>query len=280
MYEATMQTPNPEQQGGEVTARIDDASPFPGMKREEFLKLVSEIMILIPHRSNEGIAPGICRHFGIWGRFGLKMATIKDPNGGFLEILRGSMLNLFLEQCDNEPRLKYAIMIDNDQAIEWWHPIQLAKWGEPVVSGVVCGYNHERGVFACFTAKDEDGAARFPTVQETKKLPATGLIRAEQVGTGLMCLRKDVAQAVSRQFEAPFMLPEKIRVKACATGTLPKGEDIVFCERVKELGYDIFVDMSVHAKHLKSLHLSWPSECIDPTIDPQSWKPSKYDKGV
>jgi hypothetical protein len=203
---ATVQGPG--NNDDEKATNVQSVIPLAGLTDDDFAKLAASILVCIAHRSNEGIAAGICTHFGMWGRIGMRVATVKDPHGGFIECTRGGMVQLFLEAAWKTPELRYLVMIDNDESIAWDAPLRLAQHGEPVVSGVVCGYNPERGIFACFTAKDENGVARFPSYRDTKLLPAEGLIEVEQTGTGLICIRRDVLETLRDADEEPFMIPE------------------------------------------------------------------------
>ena len=277
---ATIQGPNPSESTNGAT-EVKQAAPLPGLTHEEFQSLAESVLVVVLHRANEGISAGVCTHFGMWGRIGLRVATIKDPNGGFLEVSRGGMVRLFLDVAEKTPEVKYMVMIDNDQSINWDAPLQLAQHGLPIVTGVVCGYSPERGIFACFTAKDENGVARFPSWKETKKLPAQGVIEVEQCGTGLLCVRRDVFETIQAAGEEPFFIPEDVRLESVHHGNLKKGEDICFAERAEKYGFKRYADLSVHAGHQKSIGISWPQDCIDPDADAIDWKPSTFDyRGV
>ena len=277
--ETTIQTPDPQDHKEADT--IKTMVPLAGLSDDEFRDLAGSVLVVIPHRLNEGIESGICTHFGMWGRIGLRVATIKDPQGGFIEVTRGGLVQMFLEFAYKNPKIKYLVMIDNDQSILWDHPLTLARHGLPVVSGVVCSYSSQRGIFACFTANDQNGIARFPSVKDTKTIPATGLLKAEQVGTGLVCIRRDVLEKIKEMGEEPFFIPEDIRRESVAKGQLKKSEDICFSERCKKYGFDRWVDLSVHATHYKRIGIGWPGDCVDEDMDAVDWKPSAFDyKGV
>jgi len=264
-----------------VTLEIKNPRPPEGMTAEESIELARKIMVIVPYRQQDGIQPGVCMNFSQWGRVDLLHAAIKDPNGGFLEVHRGGIIRLFMEYVEKFPHLKYLMMIDNDEIVDWDVPLRLARHDLPVVSGVVCGYNPERGVFACFTATDENGTPRFPSFNETKTMPSKGVIKVHQVGAGLLCIRRDVIETLLQNDEVPFMLPPDIHEKSCRDGNLYMGEDIVFAERCRKYGFDVYVDLSVHAGHVKSLTINWPVSAIDPSTDAINWKVSKFDyKGV
>lgn len=255
--------------------------PLPEMDDKAFNELCQSIMVVILYRGQEGIHVGICEHFPRWGRMGWRLGFIRDPHGGFIEVARSGVAKFFLDTAKSFPELKYLVTIDNDQGIQWDAPIRLAAWGMPVVSGVVCGYAPERGVFACFTAKDENGVPRFPSWRDTKMIPSSGLIEAEQVGGGLVCIRRDVLETIMENGEQPYFVPESSRIQGLEEGTVKKGEDICFSERCKKYGFKRYVDFSVHAMHYKTIGLAWPDNQIDENLDAIHWNPSKFDyKGV
>ena len=276
MADAVIQGPRPAEVV-EDPLKVKQTAPLPGLSNEEFAALAASILVVIPYRANEGINSGICTHFGMWGRIGLRVATLRDPHGGYIECTRGGIVKLFLEVAEKTPEVKYLVMIDNDQAIEWDAPLLLAQHGAPIMSGVVCGYSPERGIFMCATIKDENGVPRFPSWKETKHIPSEGVVPIEQCGTGLICIRRDVLETIKAAGEEPFFVPEDVRIESVREGNLRKSEDICFCERAAALGFDRFIDFAVLAAHYKTIPINWPMDAIDPDIDVIDWKPSKFD---
>lgn len=254
---------------------IQMATPIEGLSDEEFMELADSTLVVVPHRGSINV--GISRHFGMWAKIGLRWADIKDEHGGFIQTQRNAMAKWFLEFAHKNPQVKYCVMIDSDQTIQWDAPLRLSRHGKPIVSGIVCGYNKERGIFACFTAKDENGVARFPSFRDTRVLPASGLRQVEQVGTGLVCIRRDVLETIMDSEQEPFTIPEEYT----RGGVIRKSEDVVFCERARRHGFKCYVDFSVHAGHYKTLMLAWPQEALDEQADAIQWQPSVFDyKGV
>jgi hypothetical protein len=155
----------------------------------------------------------------------------------------------------------------------------LARWEKPVVAGIVCGFNSKHGLFACFTAEDDNGMPRFPCANNGTKLPTEGLIQAYQVGTGLVCIRYDVFETMRAKGMEPFALDEWTRERSFAEGVLKKGEDICFSERCEQLGFERFVDCSVHAGHQKVLQLGWPVSNLDPDLKAEDFTTNRKDYG-
>lgn len=256
---------------------VTQFGPTMGMSEDEFLGLVASTLIMIPHRTTDGISAGLAQSMGAWARFGATVATIVDEFGGFIEITRSNMVRTFLEYCASHPQIDKLVMIDNDENIPWDAPYRLAQWDLPVVSGVVCNYNETRGVFACFTVKDEHGVARFPSYNFTKTMPGKGLIKVHSVGTGLICIKKVVFEKIYDSGQYPFYIPEATRLNAAQTGLLAWGEDIAFSRQCEDLGFDRHVDLSIQAVHYKIMPVSWPKGALDWDIDPQDWKVSPRD---
>lgn len=266
---------NPQAAG--PSARVEGMVPMAALSEEAFAEIVMQTLVVVPYRADEGVNPGVCNHFGMWGRIGLKYATLKDPHGGFIEIIRGHAERVFLDMADQDPRLKYLVFVDNDQGIEWDTPLKLVRHGLPVVSGVVCGYNAERGIFACFTSYDEKNVPRFPSYRFTKSFPGKGLKKVHQCGTGLVAIRRDVFETIIERGEQSFVVPEKLRIDAYRVGHIKQGEDFSFCDRVRAAGFDIHVDFSIRAIHYKNIGIAWPEELIDDDLDAKDWDVSTLD---
>jgi len=251
--------------------------PLASLTDVDFKNLVESILVVIPCRSGEGINTGTAMHLPLWGRMGLKFAVLKDPHGGFVEIVRGSMEKTFLEMCDQHPEVRFLVMIDNDQAIEWDAPLRLAFHDKPVVSGVVAGYNSERGIFACFTVPDAKGVPRFPSYRFTDRFPAKGMKKVHQVGTGLVSVRRDVFETINSNGGYGFLIDDTLRKESYKVGHVKQGEDFSFCDKVRNAGFDIWVDFSVRALHYKTIPLGWPEDKLDDELDAADWNVSSLD---
>ncbi len=100
-------------------------------------------------------------------------------------------------------------MIDNDELIHPLAPVVLAFNNLPVVTGVVCSPSEHGGIKACFTMADVFGKPRFPSVRYTKRLPARGTKEIHSAGAGLLCIRRDVIEAIVANGEYPFLMNGK-----------------------------------------------------------------------
>lgn len=260
-----------------TAAVVDPFETVCGLPTEDFRALAESIFIALPHQMEDGINGGIVDCVPQWAIAGSMLARCLDPHGGFIEVIRAGIVRRFLDACDSNPKLKFCVMMDSDESCHWSAPYKLAIWDRPVVSAVVCSWNDKRGIYACFTIKDKNGIGRFPSVNFTQRMPRAGLIKADRVGTGLVCIRKDVLQAIDQSGDIPFYIPEQIRRDGAKSGSIKQGEDMVFSAQCERLGFDRFVDLSVHAKHYKTLPLTWPLVNIDPALNVEDWDVSEHD---
>jgi hypothetical protein len=251
--------------GPEATPQNDTVV---GLPQDEFIALAQSILIVLPHRGSEGLHPGLSMNIGPWSMVGTSVQPVEDQFGGFIELTRGGIARRFLDICAENPKIDKLVMIDSDENMHWDAPYKLAMWDQPVVSGVVCSWTPRRGIFACFTMKDKYGVPRFPSVRYTKTLPARGLLKVWNTGTGMICIKKGVLESIFESGDVPFYVPEAMRRAAVPSGVLKHGEDMAFSQQCERLGFDRFVDLSVHAVHFKVTPICWPQtdECVSDAL--------------
>jgi len=246
---------------------MKDREADPGVQQDilNTKELCANIVVQIPYRSNEGINPKLLEYAIPWVNSGVAMMPYRDCFGGFVDILRSHMVTEFLRETER----KYLVMIDNDVVpMDNESILRLCSHGLPVVSGIACAFRPGTGSFACIAVKDKTGVARFPTVMDTKVIPAYGIREIESCGAGIIAIRRDVLESLK---EPAFLLPQALRVEAASIGTLRKTEDIYFCEQVQKAGFKLYADFSVHCFHDKTIPLLWPRENIDSELDPEEW---------
>lgn len=255
----------------------ENVQPILGMTAEEMSALAETIVVFVPHRPSDSPQSGLFINAGFWGRQGLAYAAIDDGHGGFVEMTRSNMARNFLDYCRDRPSIDKLVMIDADQNVPWDAPYRLAAWDLPVVAGIVCSYSDSRGPWACATFRDKYGVARFPSYTMTKTIPGRGIKEAHSVGTGLICIKKQVLEAIFDSGDYPFRIDEAVRNSCFETGTLKQGEDIAFSRQCEKLGFKRYVDFSVHAVHFKYLGIQWPKDGIDYNLSPSDWEVNDRD---
>ena len=267
-----------ENKSGSERMKIE---PILGMSPDEFAALAESVFIMVPHRADDGVTANIMLNTGFWARFGTSITAIRDDFGGFIEMTRANMVKMFRQVREDNPKIKYLVMIDNDEEVNWDAPYQLAAWDLPIVSGIICSHAPTRGIFANVFIKDEFGVARMPSFNRTGKIPGKGLKECHSVGTGLLCIRFDVFEKIIEAGDMPFVMTLEDRQSCFDTGVLKVGEDTTFCAQARKQGFKCFVDFAVRGKHFKTLAVEWPHSHIDDSIDVRTWQvdPGDYHHG-
>lgn len=255
------------------TSFEEKIDPVSGLTGDALDALLKSILVVVPYRGSENIDANLENKISYWRGCGIAVEKVEDQFAGFIELTRASIARKFLDLCmDANASFDKLVMIDSDQDTGPDAPVRLAMWDVPVVCGVVASPNSKRGIFVNFTVKDKYGVPRFASLRHTKKLPTKGLLKVHSAGTGLMCVKKNVLETIFNSGEIPFYIEEKMRREAVKTGMLALGEDTRFCQQVKAAGFDVYVDLSVHAVHYKRVGVMWPSTGLDPDMKAEDFQ--------
>lgn len=147
----------------------------------------------------------------------------------------------------------YLLMLDSDMVFRYDCVKRLVEHELPIVSGMYMQPNPDGTTFPCMyrhTTGTDRSMGMFTTVGGD--FDADELIRVDAVGAGFMMVRRDVFEVVNEKIAhneaAPWFQEEQRGASLC-------GEDFVFCMRAAECGYNIIVDTSVQAGHIKAMML-------------------------
>ncbi len=232
---------------------------------EENRDLLNSIEVMVPTRSQGGVSKKLSQMLCLWYGEGCHHNYLDDTMGGFIEVARANMLRHFVENSS----AKYLLMLDDDIEPCLRLPLLLARHDLPVVGGCAVTMSLKGGMQLCFSRKDVNGDFRFPT---NCRIPAKGLVEVGHMGTGVMMVRRDVAESFTFEGDdIPFQVPESIRRQGARHGQLLMGEDIAFCNQVRKKGFDLHVDLEAHVGHRKSIPLWWPPQMRDPHLEPDNW---------
>jgi hypothetical protein len=160
---------------------------------------------------------------------------------------RNSLVSHFLA-TDSE----YLLMVDSDMVFREDCVDRLVEHELPIVNGMYMQPNPDSSLYPCMyrhTVGTDRDQGMFTTVGGD--FPRGELIRVDAVGAGFMMVRRDVFEAIAAKIAnpaAPWFQEEQRGPALC-------GEDFVFCMRAAECGYDILVDTSVSAGHVKPMML-------------------------
>lgn len=129
--------------------------------------------------------------------------------------------------------VKYLVMLDSDVIPPEGSVAKLIKYKKPLVGG-------------WYPKKSEKPEERHPVVYDFKEIDAdgkamwrsrkeigTGLERVDGAGAGFWVMRRDVAEAIG---------PRPYDFLRC-------GEDLEMCLKVREAGFDIYIDWDLKAEH-------------------------------
>jgi hypothetical protein len=129
--------------------------------------------------------------------------------------------------------VKYLVMLDSDVIPPEGAISKLVAYKKPLVGGWYCKKTEESKdrlpVVYDFDRIDENGVAKW----KGRKEPGEGLERVDGAGAGFWVMRRDVAEAIG---------PRPYDMLRC-------GEDLEMCLKVKEAGFDIWIDWSLKAEH-------------------------------
>lgn len=154
------------------------------------------------------------------------------------EIVQYSILPLsrqLLAQLAIESGATHLLFVDSDMEFPHDLVVRLVQHHQPVVA-INCmarrkPYN--------LTARDESGREIMTTPE------SSGIEKVARVGTGILLVHLDVFRAIPMPWFTYEWLPEKASYR---------GEDYCFCDRVREAGFEIYVDhdLSKEVSHVGS----------------------------
>lgn len=171
---------------------------------------------------------------------GWEISILDVESGPLLSRARNTMFEAF-QDSDAD----YLLSVDTDIA---WHPsdvralLELAKEGKPIVAGHYWGYAGGSGRFSTVGNQDSDGSMR--TLLE---IPRDGYAPVDFVGMGFTLISRAVLEGLG--VDKPQLWPF---AEAVIDGQA-RGEDITFCMRAKEAGFQSWVSFDVNVGHVKSV---------------------------
>ena len=178
--------------------------------------------------------------------------------GMAVDIARNALAHSFLEDEHNP---KYLLFVDSDAT---WHPeavLRLMDHDLPMVAG--CMYTRDlppSPTWGKYIGKTKGGKQIYRYGESARrvvqKFRALDMREAKDIGGNAVCLdqtkqdlweidgcgmhftmiRRDVVEAIKH----PLFLDK---------GTTGAGEDFYFCRKVREAGFPIYIDESIHTGH-------------------------------
>ena len=146
------------------------------------------------------------------------------------DFLKGDYDYLFMIDEDNPPHKNIFDLLDLDL---------------PVVGGVYPGRD-ERGIRFHVYKQEGNVFKQYPV--EFRE----GLKKVDAVGTGLICIKREVLEKIKKPFEDIFN----------EDGTLHYSDDMGFCIKCKEKGIDVYAHFDYIGSHWKYVDLLWVANLV------------------
>lgn len=142
------------------------------------------------------------------------------------------------------------IFIDSDINFEPQDVLRLMAWTSDPKKGIVAGVPRVRSVDKTYiTTLDYDADGQLT-------MNGMGLVRAERVATAFMMVRRDVfttmvdAHPDWKYYDkrSDRTVPALFDFKLTEEGYM--GEDFLFCDRARELGFEVWIDPTISLGHM------------------------------
>jgi glycosyltransferase involved in cell wall biosynthesis len=157
--------------------------------------------------------------------------------------------NLLAQDLLDSP-CDYLMFIDSDINFEPEDILRLMAWGSDPKRGIVAAVPRTRSETKTYIANLEyDGNGDLT-------MNGMGLVRAERVATAFMLVRREVFEKmVEAHPEWKYYDKRSNRTIPCLFDFLLTeegyiGEDYLFCDRTRELGFEVWVDPSITLGHM------------------------------
>jgi hypothetical protein len=149
-----------------------------------------------------------------------------------------------------ESKCTDLIFIDSDINFEPEDVLRLMAWTSEPKKGIVAGVPRVRGeekVYISLLDYDENNELT---------MNGMGLVRAKRVATAFMMVRRDVFETLVEAHpewtyydkKTDRMLPALFDFKLTEEGYM--GEDFLFCDRTREVGFEVWVDPTIKLGHM------------------------------
>lgn len=165
----------------------------------------------------------------------------------------------------------YLMFIDSDINFEPDDILRLMAWAQDTKKGIVAGVPRVRDVNKTYIADldhDENGDLT---------MNGMGLVRATRVATAFMLIRRDVIiSMIAAHPEWKYFdkrcgktVPALFDFKLTEEGYM--GEDFLFCDRARELGFEVWVDPTIALGHMGVQEYTghFGEDVLYPMIDPK-----------
>lgn len=196
-----------------------------------------------------GVVGVACGDSARYASFGQAMAMLDLPDDWTVRYAQGS------DRATGRNRLvatmldldaEHILFVDDDHVFSPWLAQRLLTHRQPIVGGL---YMKRVFPFSPVAYGERDSDGRYLPLLLTDH--DDGLVEVVALGTGAMMIHRDVLLKVGGENGPWFSYG--------VNDTEMVSEDLVFCERARDSGYRIYVDLGKHARvgHLTTTTV-WP----------------------
>ncbi len=165
----------------------------------------------------------------------------------------------------------YLMFIDSDINFEPDDILRLMAWAQDTKKGIVAGVPRVRDIQKTYIADlDHDDNGDLT-------MNGMGLVRATRVATAFMLIRRDlVTTMIAAHPDWTYFdkrcgknVPALFDFKLTEEGYI--GEDFLFCDRARELGFEVWVDPTIALGHMGVQEYvgHFGEDILYPMIDPK-----------
>ena len=163
------------------------------------------------------------------------------------------------------------LFIDADINFDANDVFRLLAWAGDPKKGIIAGVPRTRKT-------DKVYIARLDQDDQGLTMNGMGLVRAQRVATAFMMVRREVFEnLIEKHPEWSYYddnsgrhLHAVFDFKVTPTGYI--GEDFLFCDRARELGYEVWIDPTIKLGHMgvQEYEGDFGRDCLYPMIVPQA----------
>lgn len=185
----------------------------------------------------------------IYWRTMAAILEMEKPDESDLMVFQGALVdrarNILIEQMLHHPmEPTHLLFLDADIVPPAETLVQLLKHQVPIVSGLYRKRLPPHEPMA-FVKRKKSGSIVFEPIS----LKGPKLKKVDVVGAGCLLIQRDVFENISE----PWFTSEW-------TNQGHLSEDFSFCEKAKQAGYEIYVDMSARLLHLEPMGVGTDSQ--------------------
>lgn len=172
-------------------------------------------------------------------------------NGPYMDMGRNDVVRHFLEECDDE----WLLFVDSDIAFQSGQIDQLIKSADhelrPIVGGLYYSMFGDRGKLAvAYDYTDKAYGSPAELTQEQIENAPEDLIPVDAVGAGFLLLSRPFLEAFGEHWGPPSPWFAEVPING-----VQSGEDLTFCMRAKDMGYQVYLNRACKVDHLKLIRI-------------------------